>query len=57
MTSHTIIFGDSRAMTELADQSVHLVVTSPPYWQIKDYGACDQIGSQTEPIRGRARKA
>jgi site-specific DNA-methyltransferase (adenine-specific) len=44
MPTHTIIFGDARAMPELADESVHLVVTSPPYWQIKDYGAKNQIG-------------
>lgn len=25
-------------MAELQDKSVHLVVTSPPYWQLKDYG-------------------
>jgi modification methylase len=31
-------------MTELADESVHLVVTSPPYWQLKDYGNGCQIG-------------
>ncbi len=31
-------------MNLLADQSVHLVVTSPPYWQLKDYGTDNQIG-------------
>ncbi len=31
-------------MSLLADESVHLVVTSPPYWQLKDYGTEDQIG-------------
>jgi DNA methylase N-4/N-6 domain protein len=31
-------------MDELSDSSVHLVVTSPPYWQLKDYGADNQIG-------------
>jgi site-specific DNA-methyltransferase (adenine-specific) len=31
-------------MTELPDNSVHLVVTSPPYWQLKDYGTDNQIG-------------
>lgn len=31
-------------MREVADESVHLVVTSPPYWQLKDYGAQNQIG-------------
>lgn len=31
-------------MSELQDKSVHLVVTSPPYWQLKDYGTSNQIG-------------
>lgn len=43
-THHIIINGDSRQMTELPDNSVHLVITSPPYWQLKDYGTDNQIG-------------
>ena len=43
-TRHKIINGDSRQMAELEDKSVHLVITSPPYWQLKDYGTEDQIG-------------
>jgi site-specific DNA-methyltransferase (adenine-specific) len=31
-------------MTELANNSVHLIITSPPYWQLKDYGSENQIG-------------
>lgn len=31
-------------MTELLDNSVHLGITSPPYWQLKDYGTENQIG-------------
>ncbi|MCK4427759.1 MAG: thermonuclease family protein [candidate division Zixibacteria bacterium] len=31
-------------MKELGDESVHLIVTSPPYWQLKDYGHKGQIG-------------
>lgn len=31
-------------MTGLPDNSVHLAITSPPYWQLKDYGTDDQIG-------------
>ena len=31
-------------MAEVQDESVHLVVTSPPYWQLKDYGNGQQIG-------------
>ena len=43
-TKHQIIIGDSRNMAEIDNESVHLVVTSPPYWQIKDYGDKNQIG-------------
>ncbi len=43
-THHKIINGDSRCMTELSDNSVHLAITSPPYWQLKDYGTENQIG-------------
>ncbi|MCK9220824.1 MAG: thermonuclease family protein [Bacteroidales bacterium] len=43
-TLHKIINGDSRQMTELPDNSVHLAITSPPYWQLKDYGTDNQIG-------------
>ena len=43
-TRQTVITGDSRNMQELADASVHLAVTSPPYWQLKDYGENRQIG-------------
>ena len=43
-TNHKIITGDARNMKELSDESVHLIVTSPPYWQLKDYGSDDQIG-------------
>jgi len=32
MGKHLIIFGDSRNMKELSDESVHLMVTSPPYF-------------------------
>jgi len=43
-THHRIVTGDSRKMTELRDNSVHLAITSPPYWQLKDYGIDNQIG-------------
>jgi len=43
-TNHKIILGDSRRMEELSEDSVQLIVTSPPYWQLKDYGSSDQIG-------------
>lgn len=31
-------------LRQLADQSVHCVVTSPPYWGLRDYGIPGQIG-------------
>lgn len=43
-TTHYCIIGDSRKMNDVMDTSVHLIVTSPPYWQIKDYGTIHQIG-------------
>ncbi|HOJ30167.1 MAG TPA: DNA methyltransferase [Spirochaetota bacterium] len=39
-----VIIGDSRKMPEVPDDSIGLVVTSPPYWHIKDYGTKGQIG-------------
>lgn len=40
--------GDARS-TGLPDNSVDLVVTSPPYWQKRDYGHSDQIGQESTP--------
>ena len=44
MTNHKIYFGDSRKLNKIADKSVQLIITSPPYWQLKDYGTPEQIG-------------
>lgn len=41
---HTLITGDSRNLALIPDKSVHLIITSPPYWQLKDYGNNSQIG-------------
>lgn len=41
----TVFYRDARAMTEISDDSVALVVTSPPYWNIKDYSL---DGTQTQ---------
>ncbi len=46
-----IIIGDVRAkLAGLADESVHCVVTSPPYWGLRDYGLSEL------QMRGRHRK-
>lgn len=52
-THHRIINADSRQMAEVADNSVHLVITSPPYWQLKDYGTDDQIAMFPEELPRR----
>jgi DNA modification methylase len=45
-TTHQLMLGDSRRLTMVADESVHLVVTSPPYWTLKHYSdRADQLGS------------
>ncbi len=36
-TSHRLILGDSRHMDDVPDGSIHLVLTSPPYWTLKEY--------------------
>ncbi|BCU02899.1 methyltransferase [Pandoravirus japonicus] len=33
----TLTNGDARDLSSIADQSVHLALTSPPYWTLKDY--------------------
>jgi DNA modification methylase len=43
-TKHTLVIGDSRNLSLIPDKSVHLIITSPPYWQLKDYGNDNQIG-------------
>lgn len=36
-TSHYLVHGDARKMSSLSSESVHLVLTSPPYWTLKKY--------------------
>lgn len=43
-TKQRIIVGNSQAMTELADDSIHLMITSPPYFNAKMY--------TNEPLEG-----
>lgn len=44
-TRHELRLGDARNLEFLADQSVHLVLTSPPYWTLKEYQDADgQLG-------------
>ncbi len=45
-TEHRLHLGDARDLSWLPDRSVHLVVTSPPYWTLKEYalGNENQMG-------------
>jgi DNA modification methylase len=54
-TSHVLYQRDARAFRELPEKSVHLVVTSPPYWTLKNYndseGQMGHIASYDEFLR------
>jgi DNA modification methylase len=44
-TAHRLYLGDGRRMASVAPESVHLVLTSPPYWTLKEYRDNDsQLG-------------
>jgi site-specific DNA-methyltransferase (adenine-specific) len=44
-TLHRLVNGDARDLSFLTDESVHLVITSPPYWNLKRYNENpDQLG-------------
>lgn len=44
-TRHELVVGDARELSAIPDASVHLVVTSPPYWTLKQYArAAGQLG-------------
>jgi DNA modification methylase len=48
-TTHRLIQGDARNLSFLADESVHLVLTSPPYWKLKRYNETEgQLGHVLE---------
>ena len=47
---NVILTGDVRLMLrELEDESVNCVVTSPPYWGLRDYGNEGQLGLEATP--------
>lgn len=41
-----LVNGDARRMDFIDDASVHLVLTSPPYWTLKQYNAADEVEGQ-----------
>ena len=50
MAAAVILVGDVRErLKDLKDGSVHCVITSPPYWGLRDYGNDGQIGLEQSP--------
>ena len=50
MTRPKLINGDVRqVLSELEPESVQCVVTSPPYWGLRDYGSDGQLGLESTP--------
>jgi len=48
-TKHYMIHGDARQMSSLTPESLHLVLTSPPYWTLKEYDDAEgQLGHVVE---------
>ena len=48
-TVHRLVQGDARDLSFIADESIHLVVTSPPYWTLKRYNHSEgQMGHIAE---------
>ena len=48
-TQHRLHLGDARDLSWIPDNSIHLVVTSPPYWTLKKYETRDgQLGDMDE---------
>jgi DNA modification methylase len=56
-TGHVTVYcGDALAvLRELPSDSVDCVVTSPPYWGLRDYGVDGQVGLERTPPRVRGR--
>lgn len=45
-SNHDLYLGDAREMPAVCSESVHLVLTSPPYWKLKEYNNVNgQLGS------------
>lgn len=50
-TTHRIVIGDSRKMKSVKDNSVHLMVTSPPYFNAKDYSSWSTLDDYLKDMR------
>lgn len=54
INSYEVVFDTSESMKKIRKKSVELVVTSPPYWDLKNYLKKGQIGQESyETYQGR----
>ena len=47
LENQTVFIASSENMDGVKDASVDFVITSPPYWNLKDYGSSNQIGQSS----------
>ena len=50
-TLHRVIIGDSRKMKSVKESSVHLIITSPPYFNAKEYSQWKTLNDYLEDMR------
>jgi DNA modification methylase len=55
-TSHVLYRGDARELGFIKDRTVHLIVTSPPYWTLKEYRDSDGQMGHIEDYRAFIRE-
>jgi DNA modification methylase len=50
MKNYELIFDDAKnALDNISKSSVHSIITSPPFFQLRDYGYSNQIGLEKTP--------
>lgn len=50
MTTNKIFIGDTlKVLRRMPSESVDCIITSPPYWALRDYGVAGQIGVEGSP--------
>lgn len=50
-TTHKIIIGDSRNMASIKEDSIHLIITSPPYYNAKEYSQWQTLQSYLDDMK------
>lgn len=47
IANQKVFFTSSEIMSDIKNNSIDLIITSPPYWNLKDYGNKNQIGNSS----------